>query len=415
LPAPELALLALFYCSYMLNIFATNAVELALPLAAADPAIHLGIEELSRGMAVGQVATVFGKLAAGFVLGWRGAAAAFPEMLMVMGLMLALGAGAMQAGMPASALCCFVLLKVAKAPVYTSMAMATRAKFDPKLLSKIWGVLSTSSRAGAVLGSWVLGPLAKFGWLLPVLTVGILLCLTAAVLWWQMAGRGKKNKGEASGKAGGAAAQGSMFQALGLLRQDKQLWLLFLTMGMCLPVMECSAQLPLLLSQRLHIDVPAAARLASAFPLGMVVATFGGGFVLDVLTPQRKVLFLAATTGSGAAAFLALGWVDTAAAAGFLLFWGGAGIAPAQYLAPSVYIMRNVDERHAGTILTMMDIPAYMVSAVVFAVYPMIIEEGGPAAYFAVLAGMAAVATVAVVAQQVLQARAGALAKPKAA
>jgi sugar phosphate permease len=401
----EGALLVLFYLAYVVNIWTSSSIEIALPLVADDPSVTVGMAELSEGLALGQVATVVGKLATGPLVGWRGAGRAFPEALCVMGVAFFLGVLALRSHAPLAALACFTALKATKAAVYTSMALATKLNFRPQLLAKAWGILSTSSRVGALAGSWLLGPLATtFGWTGPVLAVAGSLQALAALLWLQAPARPETNGGGAS--AAEVKGGGGFSDALGVLRRDKQLWLLFATMGLLLPVMDSSALLPLFLSQQLEISVASAAQLASAFPAGMVASTIGATLFFDSMHSKTKAIFLLLATATGAVSFAALGAVQSTSAAGLLLFLGGAGVAPAQYLVPSIYIMQSVDERNAGTVMSMMDMPGYMLSACVFKLYPNVVATGGWGMFFVILGGMIGVATVCVCTQVALEGRA---------
>ena len=123
----------------------------------------------------------------------------------------------------------------------------------------------------------------------------------------------------------------------------------------------------------------------------------------DSLGSWRKVVFLLMATGTGAVSFAALGTAATPSAAGLLLFLGGAGIAPAQYLVTPIYTMQTVDQRHAGTLMSMMDMSGYMISACVFKYYPVVVAWGGWGAFFAALGGMIAAATVCVCTQVALE------------
>ena len=67
----QVALLAAMYLAYVINVCSSSAVEIAVPLLAADDGVALGMAELSSGMAAGQVATVLGKVVAGPVVDGR--------------------------------------------------------------------------------------------------------------------------------------------------------------------------------------------------------------------------------------------------------------------------------------------------------------------------------------------------------
>ena len=401
-----MALLAAMYLAYVINVCSSSAVEIAVPLLAADDGVALGMAELSSGMAAGQVATVLGKVVAGPVVDGRGASAAFPEALLVMGAALALGVLAIRAEIYPAALLCFCLFKAAKASVWPAMAMAAKSNFQPALLSRCWSILTTSSRAGAVSGGFVLSPLVAHGWSGPPLAVAVGLGAMFLLLTSQLRGAPSSTATSSAAKDGGG---GDGFgDALRVLAADRQLCLLFATMAFLLPVMEISGLLPTFVAHATGLPVGSAAQIASAFPLGMVVATFGGGFVFDSLTPTLRVAFLLVMTGGGSVAVAILAQFGGAASASgpvvaALLFCVGAGIGPALYIKPHIFIMQNVDERLAGKMLAMLDMPGYLLSAVSFQLQPVLLELGGWTLFFRCLAVLVALAAVCVSYQQHLQ------------
>jgi hypothetical protein len=80
-------------------------------------------------------------------------------------------------------------------------------------------------------------------------------------------------------KTAGGGGTISMREAARLYGRDPKLLLLVASEAMLLAVMDTSAVLPLYLHTELGADFDEAARVASLFPLGMVIATFGGGFM----------------------------------------------------------------------------------------------------------------------------------------
>ena len=61
-----------------------------------------------------------------------------------------------------------------------------------------------------------------------------------------------------------------------------------LSEAMLLAAMDTSSLIPWYLHDQLSVEIDQAARIASLFPLGMVCATFGGGFMYDALGPHLR-------------------------------------------------------------------------------------------------------------------------------
>ena len=209
------------------------------------------------------------------------------------------------------------------------------------------------------------------------------------------------------GKDGDTAEPGiSMREAVRVYGADRQLALIVASQAMLLAAMDTSSLLPLYLHQQHDAGFDEAARLASLFPLGMVVAVATSGVAFDVLSPMRRALMLLVLGigSAGSFALLAASSGGSMWTAGVLLFLGGGCFAPAKYLAPTIYVLENVSDQHSGKVLALMDVPGYFISAVFFKVYPSVVSACGWPAVWRIISGMILVSTACIVQQQRLEA-----------
>jgi hypothetical protein len=136
----------------------------------------------------------------------------------------------------------------------------------------------------------------------------------------------------------------------------------------------------------------------------MVASTFLSGVFFETLGAVQKTAFLLTVTGSGATAAVLLGMMEQHTwLVPFLLALLGASLAPAMYLKPGPYVMRHVDESCAPTVLALIDTPGYLVSAILFQLYPQLIASGGWPLIFSVLAVMIGVAGLSLGVQQTME------------
>ena len=138
----------------------------------------------------------------------------------------------------------------------------------------------------------------------------------------------------------------------------------------------------------------------------MVASTFLSGILFDALGAVPKIVFLLTITGSGAIAAVLLGTMEQYTLfVPVLLALLGASLAPSMYLKPGPYVMRHVDESSAPTVLALIDTPGYLVSAILFQLYPQLLASGGWPLIFSILGLMISVAGLSLGAQQAMENR----------
>lgn len=337
-PAPPISpvqtaplLLPSLYVGYLLSVASSSSIELAIPMLYADTSVDISAEDVARGLAAGQVATVVGKLIAGFVVDTRGAAA-YAEVLLSVGVCMLVGTAALSSSWRHAALASFLLYKVCKACAWPAMAKAAKVGFPASDLASAWSVLVTSSRVGAVLGGATLGPVAAAaGWACPILTVAAGLLVAP---WLAAAQLRRVTIGRPCASAQTAGRHG-IVTALSTVLSQPQLCLIFGSEAMLLAVMDASSLFPLYLTTPTHtggaIDIATAARLAAAFPLGIVVSLCTGEHMMTWLSRQLthgRIIFFCASGLIASCAFAALAlWIDiTPSQIALLLFVVGFGI-----------------------------------------------------------------------------------------
>ena len=343
----KIVLLATMYLSYVMAIFSSSSLEVSIPAALDDTSLGLNQTDFALALSAGQVATVVGKLFCGFVVDMRGASAAFHEALLLIGIVMFVGIGCVSVGLNSIALLSFVFLKLAKSAVWPAMAKAAKAAFASSIFGRVWGVLVTSSRFGAVCGGLVLSPVVLLGWAWPGLLVACGCVLSAMALRVQTTRDQSRTKGTSERLQAPTVKPNvgaiSMRAAVKLYGRDAKLLLIVASEGMLLAVMDTSSLIPLYLHNQLGLGVGEAARFASLFPLGMVCATFVGGFLYDTLSPDLRANMLCGLGVCSAGSYALFATEQNPWWAGALLFTAGGCFAPAKYLPPTIYTLENVD------------------------------------------------------------------------
>jgi hypothetical protein len=365
----ELQTLAALYCCYAGVIVSQTSVDIASASVLADPALDVTLADVSKALAAGQVAYVGSKLLCGGWVDARGARRSMRDGVAAMALCLGAGAVALHGGRAyGTAVACLMAYKAAKAPQWAALAKAAKSMFAEAHFARVWGVLATSSRFGAVAGGLLLAPLlaGAGSWRAPVLAAvcGLLCCSllvhcvaprSAAAVPSSAAavrptssprgggggdgggggangdggdgdggdgGSGGEAGSDGSGAGGGAGARGRGHAAAAMpvptslllraCRRDVKLWLVVLSEMMLLMVMDSvAAFLPLFLAADAAgagggagLAPADAARLTSAFPAGCVAGVLLGGCWYGGATVGARRVVLAACGGASACALL---------------------------------------------------------------------------------------------------------------
>jgi hypothetical protein len=332
-----------------------------------------------------------------------------------------------------------------QAAVWPSLGKAAKANFPSTVFGRVWGLLVTSSRVGAVTGMVVVSPLvrcvgcrpppppprrapppnrtfwlldflvcnactghdieqrhgpARLGWQYPILAVAAMLVVIAGLLCQQT----RRTPAPLPLSGAQRPAKISLVAAAKLYGRDPQLGLVIASEAMLLTVMDTSYLLPLFFNTELAVSLDQSARLASLFPLGMTLATVAAGFPFDAMAPNKRAAMLLGCGLSSSAAYSTLALTGQQAppwVAGLLLFFAGAGFAPAKYLPSTIYVLENVEPAHSGKVLALMDVPGYIVSALFFRLYPKLAAtRWGWGAVWTSIGAMVAVSTVCICCQQ---------------
>lgn len=105
------------------------------------------MKDFSNGLSWGQLTTLTGKMATGSLLATVGPTQAFCGSLAGTGVLLASGAVAVASEAHATAMVCFIVYKLMKSTIWTTMALLTKDSFGSDLVGRVWPILTTSSRA----------------------------------------------------------------------------------------------------------------------------------------------------------------------------------------------------------------------------------------------------------------------------
>lgn len=270
--------------------------------------------------------------------------------------------------------------------MWPSMTSITGEAFKDNGFSSAVGLLSTSSRVGAIFGNVVWGPLAaRLNWAQLIRAASIFPLLSAFGLKHGILPYptlpGIVGPTEADHKAGKQPPDElrekvPFATAMQIFARNPRLWMVYFAQSMMTLCMETQALLPVYLRQGAGLSAAAAGAMAAVYPFGAAGATMLGGAVFDRFAGMRRVAVF------GFEHLCALGGLGLLAArpgeptAGALLAIM-AGSAPTYYLVSADFINRYAGPDYSGTLMSWLDVPGQLVNILFMSLYPAMVERGG--------------------------------------
>lgn len=366
----ELAILACMYAGYMAFILCRTAIYVASPAMVGDPALGLSKTMFGAVLGWGTAGMVTGKVLSGPVADALGGRKVFLLALAVTAA--AAGSFAAARGFAAFRLLNFTML-LAAAAGWPAMSQLIARWYEPDRYGKVWGVISTSSRASSVLSTLALGALLLRGSWTSVFVAAALvsagvIALIFAFLKGSPAEVGLTPPAAAEGAAAAAhALDGADLKgALLHFARSGRVWLMCVSLMCTTVLMEVIGFLPLYLKETLGISPAQAATASSVFPAGCLVALLAGGWVYDRVSRAGRAPLLGgmlALSGACLAGLLALGRLGLAPGPAFaatvvILFVYGVMVAPSYYLPMSVFSI-EFGGPHCGVLIGLLDAAGY--------------------------------------------------------
>jgi MFS family permease len=374
--------LGTLYCVYFSNIFGRTAVQVSLAAMAADPNVEFTPEMTATVLSTGAGVQVVSKLLGVSIIDRFGSHNAF---VAAMGLMFC-SVTLMTA--PIGGAFNFQRFLVgwignmgAAAIMWPCLISIAGEAFKDNRFSKAVGILSTSSRAGAILGNLVWGPLSgQLNWATLLHAASLFLLVSIFALKYLIIPLpASPNDLEMALHADSACKSDDKVPfstAVKTFAKNPRLWMVYFTQMMMTLLLELQALLPVYLRQGADMSPAAAGAMAAVFPLGAAVATVLGGAIFDRFTGMSRAVVFAS---EHVLALLGLGMLAAAPATptSFALVLIMIGSAPTFYLISAEYINRYAGPDYSGTLMSWLDVPGQFANILFMGAYPGLVDSGG--------------------------------------
>lgn len=262
----------------------------------------------------------------------------------------------------------------AKSAGWPSMANIIRVGFEPIKHGRVWGFIATSSRISSVATSVLISSLLFImSWRGLFYMAGALALMCAVILPFFLQGSRGLNA-EAKGSVESISAWSKEHPlsktetraAIGIFISTPRFWLISLGVSSLAVLFEFQVFLPIYLSETFSLSPAGAGMASSAFPLGCLVAVFGGGFIYDKLSKKNIVYMMGGTLIVGVLCLLSMRFLGVydfgpeleLSTTVVLVFLFGFAISPAYYIPMSVFSI-GFGGKHCGLLVCLIDAFAY--------------------------------------------------------
>ena len=401
----ELTTVACMYGGYAGLILCQTTVSIASPEMVNDPA--LGMDESGFGALLGWGAAgaLAGKLLNGALADVLGGRRLF---LLAMSLM---GAATVMFG-ASSAQVLFILMnflaQLTKAAGWPAMAKLIGAWFDAGRHGRVWGVISTSSRASSVISSFFLGGLLVYlPWRWLFYAAGVVTALIVGFNFILL----KDSPARAGVAPEPEPVQGRMSSlellswettlraALIHFAKSRRVQLICVAMMAMTIQMEFLSFLPLYFQQNFAIESGTAGIASAAFPAGSLVSALAGGLIYDKLTTAGRIRALSGLLAVALVSIVVIRFVpelQLSASNGLGVSVGatfifGLAVSPTYYIPMSVFSIQFGRAR-SGLLIGLIDAFGYGAIVVLAPIGGLVIRDQGWPAFLTILMVISAMA-----------------------
>ena len=272
----------------------------------------------------------------------------------------------------------YFLTLFAKSAGWPAMANLIKVWFATQKHGRMWGMISTSSRASSVGATLLLSSLLLIvSWRGLFFVAAAITAVVVAVLLRLLKGAPSEvGMLRSDSPETGSAISGRIqvhaldeleaFEALAVFFRSPRVWLISVSVMGLAVLFEFQVFLPIYLSESFALSPAQAGAASSVFPLGCLVAVFAGGFVYDKLSKRALTAAVGGMSGVGLLC-LSLLWVlpdislnpraELVLTIGAIFLFGCA-ISPAYYLPMSVFSI-DFGGRHCGLLIGLIDAVGY--------------------------------------------------------
>lgn len=272
----------------------------------------------------------------------------------------------------------YFLTVFAKSAGWPSMANIIRVGFVQAKHGRVWGLIATSSRISSVATTLLVSSLLLImSWRGLFYMAGALALVSAIILprylksSWQGSEKLLAAVGDSTDTISSWSKEHPLNKtetraAIRVFISNPRFWLISLGVSSLAVLFEFQVFLPIYLSETFSLEPAQAGMASSAFPLGCLVAVFGGGFIYDKLSKKNIVYSMSATLGVAVLCLLGLrllgvyefGTSLELALTVVLIFLFGFAISPAYYIPMSVFSI-GFGGKHCGLLVGLIDAFAY--------------------------------------------------------
>ena len=301
----------------------------------------------------------------------------------------------------------------AKSAGWPAMANLISAWFAKHKHGKMWGFISTSSRASSVGATLFLGGLlyvVTWRWLF-VAAAGIAASIVLLLVRFLKASptevdlsapeHGEPESSNSGPRQRNPLDGGDWRGALLIFVRSPRFWLICISL-MCLATLfEFQVFIPIYLQESFALSPAQAGTTASIFPLGCLISVFGGGFLYDKLTKKNRPVVVGGMLALSIVCLTFL-WAlpnfDFAPKMKLIftavtIFIFGIAISPAYYLPMSVFSI-DFGGKHCGLLIGIIDAVGYSGAMVFDFVGGSVADAaGGWQSVLAILLGVSLAAT----------------------
>ena len=286
-------LLVCMYLGYAGFLLLKTSVIMIGPALLSDPILHLSKTNWGAILGCGTIGGILGK----FLSGWSSDRIGGKKVFTIGLLLTTIGvcSFSFQISFVAFAVMYFIII-FANASGWPSMAKLIGNWFSPNQYGRVWGLISTSSRAGTITATLSVGGLLQFlNWqqvLWVTSGVGIFLVLLA---WFFI-----KEYPTSTVKSNSSTLilddpyknhpffQIRLLEAFYRFLKNKRFLLISGSMMGLTILWDFLNFVPIYLNESLHLSSADAALATSSFPIGSLVSVLVGGFLFDKL-PRKKI------------------------------------------------------------------------------------------------------------------------------
>ena len=272
----------------------------------------------------------------------------------------------------------YFLTLFAKSAGWPAMANLIKVWFAKQKHGRMWGIISTSSRASSVGATLLLSSLLLIvSWRGLFFAAAVITAVVVAVLVKLLkatpseVGVLRADSPETGSPTSGRTQVHPLdeletFEALAVFFRSPRVWLISISLMGLAVLFEFQVFLPIYLSESFALSPAQAGTASSVFPLGCLIAVFAGGFVYDKLSKKALTAALGGMSGVGLLC-LSLLWVlpdiglnprSELVLTVVTIFLFGCAISPAYYLPMSVFSI-NFGGRHCGLLIGLIDAVGY--------------------------------------------------------